>query len=73
LNKVPESFSDDRRRASPGRYQYGVTARDMGLAGAFSLRDLWREEDLGPLGSGFHANVPGHGVVLLKVIPQEKS
>jgi len=33
------------------------------------VRDLWAKKDLGKRAGGFSADVPGHGVVLIKVEP----
>jgi alpha-galactosidase len=42
---------------------------DVGLpAGAATVRDLWERADLGTLGDGYTANVPAHGVVLVRVV-----
>ncbi len=43
-----------------------VTAK---LDGRSSVRDLWRQKDLGGFGGEYTATVPRHGVVLLKVRP----
>jgi len=46
-----------------------VTAhfRDVGVGEAASVRDLWEKRDLGVFNSSFTAQVPTHGVVLIKV------
>jgi alpha-galactosidase len=46
-----------------------VTAyfRDVGIGDAASVRDLWEKRDLGVFNSSFTAQVPTHGVVLLRV------
>jgi alpha-galactosidase len=46
-----------------------VTAhfRDVGVGDTASVRDLWEKRDLGVFNSSFTAQVPTHGVVLLKV------
>jgi alpha-galactosidase len=46
-----------------------VTAyfRDVGVGDTASVRDLWEKRDLGLFNSNFTAQVPKHGVVLLKV------
>jgi len=46
-----------------------VTAyfRDVGIGDAALVRDLWEKRDLGVFNSSFTAQVPTHGVVLLKV------
>jgi alpha-galactosidase len=46
-----------------------VTAhfRDVGVGDMASVRDLWEKRDLGVFKSSFRAEVPRHGVVLIKV------
>ena len=39
----------------------------LGVNGPANLRDLWRHQDLGSAQNSYTANVPKHGVVLLKV------
>jgi alpha-galactosidase len=41
----------------------------LGVSGQQSVRDLWRQQDLGKFPDQFHAEVPRHGVVLVKVTP----
>lgn len=40
-----------------------------GLNGKFSLRDVWRQKDLGEFESTFTTDIPHHGVVLLRLFP----
>ena len=40
---------------------------DLKLTGAQTVRDLWRQQDLGTFNKDFHATVPSHGVLLIKV------
>ena len=40
---------------------------DIGLSGPQLVRDLWRQQDLGVKAEEFHAQVPRHGCVLVKV------
>lgn len=49
-----------------------VTARwaDLGLKGKQTVRDLWRQQDLGVYEGQFQAPVPRHGVVLVRVTPK---
>jgi len=51
-----------------GSSEATVTANwaDLGLSGEQTLRDLWRQKDLGKFTGEFEANVGRHGVVLLK-------
>jgi alpha-galactosidase len=46
-----------------------VTAKwsDLGLQGTQTVRDLWRQKDLGQFNDQFQASVPRHGVVLVKI------
>ena len=44
-----------------------VSWSDLGLAQDQSVRDLWRQLDLGEFASGFAATVPSHGVALVRV------
>jgi alpha-galactosidase len=47
--------------------QMTVGWRDLEIKGARPLRDLWRQKDLGTCQDSFSAEVPRHGVVLVKV------
>jgi alpha-galactosidase len=40
---------------------------DLGLSGKHTVRDLWRQQDLGRFAGQFQTQVPRHGVVLIKV------
>ncbi len=42
---------------------------DLGVTGRQTVRDLWRQKDLGAFEGDFHSAVPRHGVVLIKVGP----
>jgi alpha-galactosidase len=46
-----------------------VTANwsDIGVTGAHMVRDLWKHEDIGEKDGSFAAEVPSHGVVMVKV------
>ena len=46
-----------------------VTAKwsDLGLKGGRIVRDLWRQQDLGTYEGEFKADVPRHGVVLIRL------
>ncbi len=39
----------------------------LGLGNKCEVRDLWRQKDLGIFSNQFKANVPSHGVVLVKI------
>jgi alpha-galactosidase len=40
---------------------------DLGLQGKQTVRDLWRQKDLGDFDSQFSTDVGRHGAVLLKI------
>jgi alpha-galactosidase len=40
---------------------------DLGLAGRHTVRDLWRQKDLGQYNGEFRSEVSRHGVVLVKI------
>jgi alpha-galactosidase len=42
---------------------------DLGIHGTQTVRDLWRQKDLGTFSDGFSAPVASHGVVLVRIIP----
>lgn len=45
-----------------------VTWNDLHLSGKATVRDLWRQKDVGVFQDKFEAQVPAHGVVLIRVI-----
>jgi alpha-galactosidase len=48
-----------------------VGANQIGISGTHKVRDLWRQIDIGTFNDYFGAQVPKHGVVLLKLTPEE--
>jgi len=42
---------------------------DLGRNGAHSIRDLWRQQDIGQIDTQLIAEVPAHGVVLIRSTP----
>ncbi|HYG34589.1 MAG TPA: NPCBM/NEW2 domain-containing protein, partial [Clostridia bacterium] len=48
-----------------------VNWSDLGLTGKQTVRDLWRQMDLGSYTGQFAASVPRHGVVLVKISPAQ--
>ena len=49
-----------------------VNWSDLGLTGKQTVRDLWRQKDLGVFTGKFEAAVPRRGVVLVRVLPGDK-
>jgi alpha-galactosidase len=46
---------------------------ELGLSGPQTVRDLWRQKDLGVHADGFAAEVRPHGVVLVRLTPAPKT
>jgi alpha-galactosidase len=49
--------------------QITLNWKEAGLVGKQTLRDLWRQKDLGIFDESYTAEVPVHGVLLLKATP----
>jgi hypothetical protein len=45
-----------------------VNWQDLDISGLYNVRDLWRQKDIGPFEDEFKAEVPFHGVVLVKLL-----
>lgn len=56
-----------------GELELAVTVdwNAIGITGRQSVRDLWRQKDLGVFKNSFSAVVPRHGVVLVKIGPKK--
>lgn len=52
-NSIPMTLDVDSKLLGPGKVS--------------SMRDLWAHADLRPSGSAFHALIPPHGVILLRI------
>ncbi len=46
--------------------------KHAGLTGKWKLRDVWRQKDLGVFENTFSAEIPHHGVILLRLYPNDK-
>ena len=57
--------------ANRGQFPRTLTApwRLVGVGGRQTVRDVWRQKDLGAFDSGYTAEVPRRSVLLLKVSP----
>jgi hypothetical protein len=51
-----------------GNAEISVSFDDIGITGAARVRDLWAHEDRGEHDGSFSAQVPAHGVVMLKMV-----
>ena len=43
---------------------------ELGISGRHTVRDLWRQKDLGPFEGRFAVNVAPHGTELVKITPE---
>jgi alpha-galactosidase len=59
---------------NPGPKQINVEVSwaDLGISGDQMVRDLWRQKDIGVLSKKFSADVPSHGVVLVRILSNFK-
>jgi alpha-galactosidase len=51
----------------PGTMSATVDFRELGFSKPPTVRDIWQAKDLGRMQNIYTVQVPGHGVVLLKV------
>lgn len=51
----------------PSPSKIRITAAELGLGNTFQARDVWRQKDLGTFTGTYTADVPYHGVVLIRV------
>lgn len=49
--------------------EIAISWKTLGIIKSWRIRDLWRQKDLGQSDEKFTTNVPGHGVVLIRLIP----
>ena len=49
-----------------------VSFSDIGISGTADVRDLWAHQDMGEHASSYSADVPSHGVVMLKIVAAAK-
>lgn len=45
----------------------GVTWKELGISGDYTIRDLWKKSDIGKFSNNFSASIPPHGARLLKL------
>jgi len=46
-----------------------VELSKLGIEGPVTTRDLWRQKDLGRVSGRYEAEVPRHGVMLVRLAP----
>ena len=52
---------------NPTSQPFSVNFGEIGLSGRQTIRDLWRQKEIGIVEGKFEATIPAHGVVLLKL------
>ena len=52
-------------------YDFELALKQLGITGKVSVRDLWRQKDLGEYNGEFRTQVPYHGVSFVKITPVE--
>jgi alpha-galactosidase len=48
-----------------------ISWTDLGISGKPEVRDVWRQKNLGTFKNQYQAEVPRHGVVLVKITPKK--
>ncbi len=68
VGKKPQKPSDYFNwTGKQGKAKIVLTAGELGFTGMLKARDLWRQKDLGVFKNKFVAEIPYHGVVLVKI------
>ena len=44
-----------------------IKRSDLDMNGNYTIRDVWKQEDIGPLGESYSTVIPSHGVKLLRI------
>lgn len=52
-------------------YKMQLDFSKLGIQGEVTIRDLWRQKDLGDFKNNFQADIPYHGVRFVKVTPKK--
>ncbi len=64
--KTPESYF---RWGDEPQKVFTLNLDKIGLKGSYLMRDVWRQKDVMEYTGSFQANIPYHGVILLKFTP----
>lgn len=65
--KTPQSYfrwGDEKIKS------YELDLNKLGLKGKYTIRDVWRQKDLGQYSATFKTAIRHHGVVMVRVIPK---
>lgn len=61
---------DDAESMQRRDYGFKLLLSELGIEGKATVRDLWRQKDLGQIDQFFETSVPYHGVTFVRVIPE---
>ncbi|MCX7767150.1 MAG: hypothetical protein N2246_10645, partial [Candidatus Sumerlaeia bacterium] len=64
----PDDLDRALREHHKSGERLGTVLIKMGLAGTYTVRDLWRQEELGEVEHSVVVSVPSHGARLLKLV-----
>ena len=64
-NSQPADYFDWDDVKNP--VKIGFSASEIGLSGKLTIRDVWRQEDVGEITGSYETDVPYHGVKLFRV------
>ena len=61
---------DDAEAMQMRDYGFNFDLKQLGIDGKATVRDLWRQKDLGAVNGSFQTKVPYHGVTFVKITPK---
>lgn len=62
---------DSAQAIQNATYKMQLDFSKLGIQGEVTVRDLWRQKDLGDFKNNFEAEIPYHGVKFVKVMPKK--
>ncbi|MCW3091677.1 MAG: Alpha-galactosidase [Ferruginibacter sp.] len=68
FGEKPQSYF---RWGDEGTRSYELDFAKIGLEGRWNIRDVWRQKDLGQFSGSFKTNIPHHGVVMIRMLPEK--
>ena len=61
----------DSEKVQRDKYNMTLNFADLNLKGKYTVRDLWRQQDLGSFNTSFTTEVAYHGVSFVRLIPEK--
>jgi len=62
---------DDSEKVQKAKYKMTLKLSDLHLKGKFTVRDLWRQKDMGTIEDSFTTEVAYHGVTFVKLTAEK--